>query len=689
MSPATTQHAEREAGRFSEAEVATLTSLAATFVPEANAAQVGDLAAQALVRAADPAQVTQLRLVLRALENPVANLLGGGPARAFSGMSQADRERLLLRWAYSPIALKRSGFQAFRKLISFLAYAAPGADGANPLLQAMGYATDDPPVTPDLTLVRSTAIDRTAGGAPVTLEADVIVVGAGAGGGVVAAELAATGRSVLVLEAGPAVDEATMPRTELDAFSRLYLNHGLLTTWDGAISMLAGSGVGGGTLVNWMTCIDAPDAVRLEWAGEHGLDGVDGPEWDADRAAVEDQIGVTPAAYIPPKDEAILRGAAALGWEAAPIRRNARSCTDCGSCPFGCPRGTKLGGIRVHLAEAVGHGARVVDRVRVTRLLVEDGRVAGVVGNLLVEDPLTGMPVLRAAGDTTSAAVRELVARAPQVVLAAGALRSPAILQASGPSHRAVGRHLRLHPVPVVAGRMAEPVEMWRGTMQAVRSAQFLEAGGAREGYVIESAPGHPGLMALAIPWDGATNHAHWIGAARNIAPLVAVTRDGGEGRTTLTRSGRVRIDYRLDATGIRTLRHAAVSMARLIRAAGALEILTAATPIVGHRVDGADEAARFETYLARVAAMDFGPNRGTVFSAHQMGTVRLGGDPGDHAADPRGRVRDAGGRVIPGLYVADTSTFPTGLGVNPMLTVMTMARRVSRTVVAEGRAAG
>jgi choline dehydrogenase-like flavoprotein len=301
------------------------------------------------------------------------------------------------------------------------------------------------------------------------------------------------------------------------------------------------------------------------------------------------------------------------------------------------------------------------------------------------------MPILRPAGgrDGGQAVVRRLVARAPQVVLAAGALRSPAVVQAGGHAHRAVGRHLRLHPVPVVAGRMPEPIEMWRGTMQAVRSAEFIDGDGQREGYVIESAPGHPGLMALAIPWDGAADHAGWILGSRHLAPLVAVTRDGGEGRTSLTRAGRVRVDYRLDETGIRTLRHAVVSMARLIRAAGAGEILAAATPLIRHRVEGPDEAARFEAYVARLASMDFGPNRGTVFSAHQMGTIRMGADPADHPADPRGRVRDAAGQVIPGLYVADTSTFPTGLGVNPMLTVMTMARRVSRTVVAEGRPAG
>ena len=680
---------ETEAGRFSSSEVRTLASLAETFVPGVDAARIGDLAAQALVRAADPAQVAQLRLVLRLLEQPLANLVTAGRLAGLTAMTIPERERLMLRWAHSPLALKRSGFQALRKLLSFLAYAAPDAEGPNSLLTAIGYATDDPPVTEQPTVVRPMLIERTPGLEPIVLEADVIVVGSGAGGGVMAAELAAAGRSVLVLEAGPAVDETTMPRTELDAFSRLYLNHGLLSTWDGSVSMLAGSAVGGGTVINWMTCIDVPDPVRAEWARDHGLDGVDGSEWDADRTQIELEIGVTDTPFVPPKDAAILRGAAALGWEAGTIHRNARACTDCGSCPFGCPRGAKLGGLRAHLATAARDGARIVDRVRVTNLTIDGGRVVGVEANVLVEDPVSGMPVLGRHGDPTSAQARRLVARAPQVVLAAGALRSPAILQRTGAHHRSVGRHLRIHPVPVVAGRMAEPVDMWQGTMQAARSVQFLNAEGGRQGYVIESAPGHPGLLALAVPWDGAEEHAGWLRNSRYLVPLVAVTRDGGEGRTTLTRAGRVRIDYRLDAEGIRTLRHAAGSMARLIRAAGAVEILAAATPILRHVQDGEDEAARFEAFIARVEAMDFRPNRGTVFSAHQMGTIRMGADARDHAADPRGRVRDADGRIIAGLYVTDTSTFPTGVGVNPMLAVMSMARRVSRTVLAEGQAPG
>jgi choline dehydrogenase-like flavoprotein len=299
------------------------------------------------------------------------------------------------------------------------------------------------------------------------------------------------------------------------------------------------------------------------------------------------------------------------------------------------------------------------------------------------------MPILSAPGDPTAARTRRLVARAPQVVLAAGALRSPQILQQTGTTHRAVGRYLRLHPVPVVAARFGEPIHMWRGVMQAVRCAEFVEPAAGREGYVIESAPGHPGLLALALPWDGAEDHAAWLRSAHHLVPLVAVTRDGGEGRLTLTAAGRVRIDYELDAVGIATVRHALGSMARIARAAGASGIVAAATPLVRHAVEGRDEGPRFRDFLDDLARFDLAPNRGAIFSAHQMGTIRMGRGLSGHAADERGRVRGPEGAVIGGLYVADSSTFPTGLGVNPMLTVLTMAKRVARTVRAEGRASG
>src|SRR5205814_8444564 len=101
-------------------------TLAATFVPAADAERVAEIAADALTRAVDPAQLTQLRLVLRLLEQPVANLATGAGFAAFRDMTPEARERTLTRWLNSSLAPRRSGAHAFRKLLTFIAYADPG-----------------------------------------------------------------------------------------------------------------------------------------------------------------------------------------------------------------------------------------------------------------------------------------------------------------------------------------------------------------------------------------------------------------------------------------------------------------------------------------------------------------------------------------------------------------------------------
>jgi len=667
-------------GTWTDRELATLAEIAETFV-RGDALRRARLTTEALERAADPEQVRQFHRLLGLMESRFANLILGGRPTPFTSMPPAARERYLLGWSTSSFASRRTAFASLRKLMTFLAYADPGADASgNPRHAVIGYQPEFPPVSVDRTPIVPFVLPFDVGPAdePMTLEADVVIVGSGAGGGVVAAMLAEAGRSVVVLEAGPFVDEATMPRDELDAFGRLYLNYGLLATWDGSVTMLAGSGVGGGTLVNWMTAIEAPASVRAGWRRDHGLAELDdGDAWSFDIAALEDELSVTPVRRIPPKDQVILTGAERLGWEAAPVKRDSPGCDDCGSCPFGCRRGTKQSGIRVHLPRAAAAGARIVPQVRVTKVLIERGRAVGVQGRALVP------------GTDPQPQVREVVVRARQVVLAAGALRTPALLQASRVGHGGIGRNLRVHPVPVVAGRMTMPVDMWHGPMQAARSLQFAEAEPGRNGYVIESAPGHPGLLALALPWEGIDQHAQSMREVRYLAPLIAVTRDGGAGRVSLTRAGRVRIDYRLDASGVATLRHAAIRMSRLARAAGAGDIVVAATPEIRFtaiRSSAESDAAAYGRFEDRVARMDFRPNRGSVFSAHQMGTVRMGAAPREHPCDPNGRVRakGRGDRLVAGLYVADSSLFPTAIGVNPMLTVMALARRVARTVLAE-----
>lgn len=667
------------AGTWSAGELATLAAIAETFVRGA-ATRRANLAAAALDLAVDPEQVAQLRLVLRLLERPIMNLaLGAGPRR-FRDLSPAARERYLLAWSTSRFAQRRSAYQALRKLLCFLAYADPGEAGLpNPHWARMGYRPDLAPLTARPTPIHPLELPVPGRDGLLTLDADVVVVGSGAGAGVVARELAAAGRSVLILEAGAFVPEPAMPTNELAAFDRLYLDHGLTSTWDGSVSILAGATVGGGTTINWMTCLAAPDPVRQEWAREHGLAGFDGPEGDADYAAIMGELGVTAAPELPAKDAALIAGARALGIEAGLTGRNAAGCTSCGSCPFGCRAGTKRSGLQAHLADATLRGTRLLPDARVTRVLIEGKRAVGVLATISRPGP-----------DGTPGAPRQLAVRARQVVIAAGALRSPGILVRSGLNHPAIGRNLRLHPVTPVAGRFAEPIEMWHGVMQAARSTEFMTGEPGRNGYMIESAPGHPGLIALAFSWEGAEAHASLMERIGTFAPLIAITRDGGQGRVSLSKAGSVRVDYHLDPTGVATLRHALIRMARLSRAAGAREIVAMGTPPAWHGRQAfgpGGEARAFAAFEERLGSFDFRPNRGAVLSAHQMGTVRMGANPRIHACDGGGRLRaGSSDQVVPGLYVADSSLFPTAIGANPMLTVMALARRVARTVVAEAQ---
>jgi choline dehydrogenase-like flavoprotein len=132
--------------------------------------------------------------------------------------------------------------------------------------------------------------------------------------------------------------------------------------------------------------------------------------------------------------------------------------------------------------------------------------------------------------------------------------------------------------------------------------------------------------------------------------------------------------------------------MAGMLRAAGARQLVAAGTPPRWHGRTGfapGQEGRSFVVFEDALRTFDFRPNRGSVFSAHQMGSVRAGANATDHPCDPDGRLRDRSGTPIPGLYVGDGSLFPTAIGVNPMITIMAVARGVARTVVAEGSVSG
>lgn len=592
----------------------------------------------------DPRQQLALRALLRALQQPWLPALLVGRAQPISALPLSERERLLQRMASHPVPQLRAAFQGLKRLTLFLFYSLLDDHGQNPAWPALGYHPIDPPAAP--ALLQPMVIGRDA-----TLHADVCVIGSGAGGSVVAAELAARGRHVVVLEAGGGDQAPDFCQRELIGMQRLYLDGGMTATRDLSVALLAGATLGGGTTVNWQAALRLPEAIREEWAARSGCDVFTDEAFTAAYAAVEARLCISTAETLVNANNAHLRdGCRALGYRWQPIPRNAHDCDpqQCSFCVFGCRHGGKQSTARTYLVDAQRAGATIVVHCRAERVLLEHGRVTGVLATAY--DPQTGRR-------------SRVTVRAPGVVVAAGALHSPALLLRSGVTLPHIGRHLYLHPTSAVAGVYPTAVATWQGPPMSIMVDQWAFLDGLY-GFRLETVPAHPGLMALGTPWFGAASHRREMQRMRNKGAIIVLTRDRQGGRVRLDRRGQPRIDYRLDAGTHALLRRGVAEAVRVHLAAGAHEVLTLHTR--EHRLRRGDD---IEAFCARLMRQPLDRNWSTLFSAHQMGTCRMG-------RGPRRAVVDADGQVFGtrGLFVADASIFPASSGVNPMLTIMALA---------------
>ncbi len=496
----------------------------------------------------------------------------------------------------------------------------------------------------------------------LTLEADVVVVGSGAGGGVLAGRLAEAGRRVVVLEMGGYFNEADFNQLELWAYENLYRGGGITATEDGSVALMAGSNLGGGTTVNWTNCLRTYPWVREQWAREFGLEGLDGPEYDACLDAVFARLGVNDACsdYNGPHQR-LHEGCEKLGYAFRRITRNAdRAAYDpdtAGLLGFGDQSGSKQGTLKTYLMDAVDHGAEVLVRCRVERVLTEGGRAAGVEG-------------VYADADGRRARV---VVRAPQVVAAGGALESPALLLRSGIGGPAVGRYLRLHPATAVNGVYGEPQRGWWGAPQTGLSDEFsdLEDG---HGFLIEGGHASPGVAGSAVPWESGAQHKDDMARSPETAGFVLLVRDRGHGEVTIDRDGNAVHRYALaDELDDRIFRRGLVELVRLHEAAGAEEIYT-----LHRRIHRWRRGEDLDSFAAGVHDASLAPNEHATFALHQMGSCRMGADPATSVANPWGELHDT-----PGVWIGDASAFPTASGTNPMATVMALAERTARAMAA------
>ncbi|HMC55717.1 MAG TPA: GMC family oxidoreductase [Gemmatimonadaceae bacterium] len=604
-------------------------------------------------------QRKELRLFLRLLESRLFMFATTGRRSGLAAMSRAERQDALFALATSWVPQARSGFQALKRLAAFLFYSLTDATGTNPTWPALSYAPP-PPAAARAPLTLTTIVHDT------TLDADVCVIGAGAGGCVVAALMASVGKRVVVLEAGSSDQASDFDQRELIGMQRLYLDQGTTATRDLSIAMLAGSSLGGGTTVNWQTSLRTPDFIRDEWADRSGIRALVDAPFTRALDTVCDRLGVSTGESVwNPNNLALKHGSDALGHAWTVIPRNARGCDlrQCGFCVFGCRVGGKQSGAVTFLQDAQSDGdTTIVPACRVNRVRIEGGRAVGV--EATAQAP-------HADGRHT------LRVNAPTIVAAAGALETPALLLRSGVEHPQLGRNLYLHPTTAVGGQYAHPIRGWIGAPQTVLNDEFARVRG-NYGYRLETPPIHPGLLALAQPWVDARDHRAHMQQLPNVAAFIVLARDRQSGRVRVDGEGRAIVDYPLGRMERRLLQHGVATAARIHWAAGAREVHTLHTMGASIVRSNTSRTADIDGFCRMLESLPLHGNRAAVFSAHQMGTTRMGSDPRRDVCDPTGRI--AG---VSGLYVADGSLFPASSGVNPMITIMALAHMVGSELAA------
>jgi long-chain-alcohol oxidase len=621
-------------------------------LPSARELGVADAIAAA-VRATRAAEQNQLGMLLSAWDTPAMGLVGGAGWSRFSSLEQERREQVLLSWRDSRLPQRRAVFQALRKAALLFYYIVPGRTGGrNPAWDAIGYDgplgsfRDAPPKALGVTEVpRDT-----------TLDCDVVIVGSGAGGGAAAAVLAGAGLEVIVVESGGYYDDADFDGSEFKALTGYYMG-APTATHDQSVGLIAGSCLGGGTVVNYSTSFRTPDDVREEWAGL-GVPAFTSPDYTTSLDAVCDRLGVNQEHNEPStRDHKLQEGCVKLGWHVDAMPRGVRRCAqgkECGYCGLGCRVGAKQSVVKTWLADAQSDGTRLIVGTKVKRVIVEGGAARGIVGE--------------------TADGHQLTVQARAVIAACGAIHTPALLRRSGLGNDNIGKHLRLHPAGAVFGVFDEELKPWEGVMQALYSDQYRDLD---DGYGLkyETAAQHPHLLVPFGPWRSASEHFKLIEAMSNTTPIGVLLRDRDGGEVRVGRDGEPVVRYKLSDFDARHLRTGIDGAAQIFEAAGARRIYSSHAKWVSY--DPGRTGSR-QQFMADADAGGYGPGQVVLNSFHIMGSARMGGSQSISACDPAGQTWE-----VRNLYVLDGSSFPTASGVNPQISIQAIAHMSARGLAA------
>ena len=508
-----------------------------------------------------------------------------------------------------------------------------------------------------------------------SFEADVVIVGTGAGGGTAAEILSDAGLSVVMIEEGPLATSSDFRMREADAYPQLYQESASRKTKDKAINILQGRCVGGGTTVNWTSSFRTPKATLDYWRSAFGVEGYGVADLAPWFERAERRVNVAPWTVAPNENnDALRRGAQALGLGFGTIRRNVKGCWNIGYCGMGCPTNAKQSMLVTTIPAALARGATLLTRTRAWKLEhtnAHNGQISA----------LECIGLDTRGTDPTS---RRITVRAKTFIAAGGAIGTPALLLRSEvpDPHGVVGKRTFLHPTVVSAALMPERIDGFAGAPQTIYSDHFLDvAPGGPIGYKLEAPPIHPVLAAITLPGQGDA-HARWMRELTHMQVVIALLRDGFHadspgGSVALRDDGTPVLDYPLNDYFWEGARRAFATMAEIQFASGATTVM----PVHA-------SGASFNRWLdAReaIAALALAPLVAPVVSAHVMGGCPIGSDVRRAAVDPTGRYHH-----LDNLYVLDGSLFPTSVGANPQLSIYAITAKLASGLVARlGRSPG
>jgi len=493
------------------------------------------------------------------------------------------------------------------------------------------------------------------------LACDVVIIGSGAGGGISAEILARSGLKVIIVEEGPLRTAKDFKMMEKEAYADLYQEVAGRQTLDKGIQILQGRAVGGSTTVNWTSSFRTPHQTLDYWKSQFAVDGLSRKQLDPWFSWVEKRLNISPWAVPPNRNNQLLAdGAAQLGWSYSVIPRNVKGCANLGYCGMGCPLNAKQSMLVTTIPTALKYGGQLVSRARVESLLIEKDQVKGVW--------LSSMDKL---GQLKQKNVSKIMAK--HVVLSAGAIGSPAVLMRSDavdPKNNLGGRTF-LHPVTASVAKMPQKVEAFSGAPQSIYSDQFLWRDGVSGelGYKIEVPPMHPVLSSTLLLQQGET-HSHLMKDFAYYQANLALMRDGFNddsvgGQVSLDEHGYPQIDYPITDSLWRGLRQSMFSMVELQFAAGAEKVL----PL---HMDSSLQSS-WSSAKKMIQNLPAENLRWQTMSAHVMGGCGMGDDPAQSVVNASGRHHQ-----LDSLSIIDGSILPTSLGVNPQLTIYSIAAKLS-----------